>query len=65
MEKQMEKFSEKFGVLGTHLKNAQQSYSESDKLFEKAHDTLQGVLGAAPATQRWKMCKARLLFPLK
>jgi len=37
---------EKFGVLGTHLKNAQQSYSESDKLFEKAHDTLQGVLGA-------------------
>ena len=46
MEKQMEKFSEKFGVLGTHLKNAQQSYSESDKLFEKAHDTLQGVLGA-------------------
>jgi DNA recombination protein RmuC len=46
MEKQMEKFSEKFGVLGTHLKNAQQSYSESDRLFEKAHDTLEGVLGA-------------------
>ena len=46
MEKQMEKFSEKFGVLGTHLKNAQQSYGESDKLFEKAHDTLEGVLGA-------------------
>src|SRR5712692_4161556 len=46
MEIQMEKLSEKFGVLGTHLKNAQQSYSESDKLFEKAHDTLQGVLGA-------------------
>ena len=46
MEKQMEKFSEKFGILGTHLKNAQQSYSESDKLFEKAHDTLEGVLGA-------------------
>jgi DNA recombination protein RmuC len=45
MEKQMEKFSEKFGILGTHLKNAQQSYSESDKLFEKAHDTLEGVLG--------------------
>jgi DNA recombination protein RmuC len=46
MEKQMEKFSEKFGILGTHLKNAQQSYSESDKLFEKAHDTLEGVLCA-------------------
>jgi DNA recombination protein RmuC len=46
MEKQMEKFAEKFGTLGTHLKNAQQSYSESDKLFEKAHNTLEGVLNA-------------------
>jgi DNA recombination protein RmuC len=46
MEKQMEKFADKFGVLGTHLKNAQQSYSESDKLFEKAHNTLEGMLGA-------------------
>ena len=46
MEKQMEKFADKFGVLGTHLKNAQQSYSESDKLFEKANSTLEGMLGA-------------------
>src|ERR1700704_6285664 len=46
MEIQMEKFAEKFGVLGTHLKNAQQSYSESDKLFEKANNTLEGMLGA-------------------
>ena len=46
MEKQMEKFAEKFGTLGTHLKNAQQSYSESDKLFEKANNTLEGVLSA-------------------
>src|SRR6266699_2707658 len=36
MEKQMEKFADKFATLGTHLKNAQQSYSESDKLFERA-----------------------------
>jgi DNA recombination protein RmuC len=46
MEKQMERFADKFGVLGTHLKNAQQSYSESDKLFEKAQNTLEGMLGA-------------------
>src|SRR2546421_9615204 len=46
MEKQMEKFADKFGTLGTHLKNAQQSYSESDKLFEKAQNTLQTMLGA-------------------
>ncbi|HUC55319.1 MAG TPA: DNA recombination protein RmuC [Candidatus Cybelea sp.] len=46
MEKQMEKFADKFVTLGTHLKNAQQSYSESDKLFERAHNTLETVLGA-------------------
>jgi len=46
MEKQMEKFADKFGTLGTHLKNAQQSYGESDKLFEKAQNTLQTMLGA-------------------
>jgi len=46
MEKQLEKFADKFSTLGTHLKNAQQSYSESDKLFEKAHNTLETVLGA-------------------
>src|SRR6202040_1016174 len=46
MEKQMEKFAEKFGTLGTHLKNAQQSYSESDKLFERAQNTLETMLGA-------------------
>jgi DNA recombination protein RmuC len=45
MEIQMEKFAEKFGVLGTHLKNAQQSYSESDRLFERAQSTLEGMLG--------------------
>jgi DNA recombination protein RmuC len=46
MEKQMEKFADKFGTLGTHLKNAQQSYSESDKLFERAQNALETMLGA-------------------
>src|ERR1700704_1572363 len=46
MEKQMEKLADKFGTLGTHLKNAQQSYSESDKLFERAQNTLETILGA-------------------
>lgn len=44
MEKQLEKFADKFGTLGTHLKNAQQSYSESDTLFEKAQNTLETML---------------------
>jgi DNA recombination protein RmuC len=46
MEKQLEKFADKFGTLGTHLRNAQQSYSDSDKLFEKARSTLENMLGA-------------------
>ncbi len=46
MEKQMEKFADKFDTLGTHLKNAQQSYSDSEKLFERAHNTLETMLGA-------------------
>ncbi len=46
MEKQMEKFADKFATLGTHLKNAQQSYSESDKLFERAQNNLETMLGA-------------------
>ena len=45
MDIQMEKFADKFGILGTHLKNAQQSYGESDKLFERAQSTLEGMLG--------------------
>jgi DNA recombination protein RmuC len=46
VEKQVEKFADKFGTLGTHLKNAQQTYSDSDKLLEKAQSTLENMLGA-------------------
>jgi DNA recombination protein RmuC len=49
MKKQMETFTDVFEKLGTHLKNAQQTYNEADKRFEKAQDTLGGVLGQAPA----------------
>jgi DNA anti-recombination protein RmuC len=44
----MENFTDAFGKLGTHLKNAQQSYNEADKRFEKAQDTLGEMLGASP-----------------
>ncbi len=46
MEKQMNTFTEVFEKLGTHLKNAQQSYNESEKRLDKAQDTLVGLLGA-------------------
>jgi DNA recombination protein RmuC len=48
MKKQMETFTDVFEKLGNHLKNAQQSYAEADKRFEKAQDTLGGMLGQAP-----------------
>jgi DNA recombination protein RmuC len=48
MKKQMETFADVFEKLGNHLKNAQQSYAEADKRFEKAQDTLGGMLGQAP-----------------
>ena len=49
MKRQMETFADVFEKLGNHLKNAQQSYAEADKRFEKAQDTLGGMLGQAPA----------------
>ena len=48
MQKQMENFTEFFEKLGMHLKNAQQSYGEADKRFEKAQSTLEDMLGAGP-----------------
>jgi DNA recombination protein RmuC len=48
LQKQMENFTDAFGKLGTHLKNAQQSYNEADKRFEKAQDTVGEMLGASP-----------------
>jgi DNA recombination protein RmuC len=63
MEKQLEKFTDKFGTLGTHLKNAQQSYSESDKLFEKAQNTLQTMLGAGVPELPFEDPPATLLPP--
>lgn len=45
MQKQMENFADVFEKLGSHLKNAQQSYSEADKRFERVHKALEGMLG--------------------
>ncbi|PYT56479.1 MAG: hypothetical protein DMG46_17595 [Acidobacteria bacterium] len=63
MEKQMEKFADKFATLGTHLKNAQQSYSESDKLFERAQNTLETVLGAGVPELPFEDPPATLVLP--
>jgi DNA recombination protein RmuC len=46
MQKQMETFAEVFEKLGTHLKNAQQSYSEGERRLDRAQSSLDGMLKA-------------------
>ena len=51
LEKQLSTFGEVFEKLGTHLKNAQQSYGDADKRLERAQNTLGQMLeGAATDT---------------
>lgn len=45
LQNQLEKFLEPFAKIGTHLKNAQQSYAEAEKKFEKAENTLHLMAG--------------------
>jgi DNA recombination protein RmuC len=46
LQKQLENLADPFGKLGTHLKNAQQSYADAEKRLEKAESTLENMLGA-------------------
>lgn len=45
LHKQLETFTDVFEKLGTHLKNAQQSYGEANKRLEKTQNTLDGLIG--------------------
>jgi DNA recombination protein RmuC len=49
MQKHMDNLLQVFARLGTHLKNAQICYSESEKRLDKAQDTLDGMLGGSRA----------------
>lgn len=51
MRKQLDTFSESFDKIGTHLKNAQQAYTEADKRFDKASNTLDNLLSSGEAEQ--------------
>jgi DNA recombination protein RmuC len=51
LRKHMQNFSKPFDTLGTHLKNAQQSYTEADKRFEKATNTLENLLNSGDVRQ--------------
>jgi DNA recombination protein RmuC len=47
MQKQLETFSSVFEKLGTHLRNAQQSYGEADKRLERTQNTLENLVGTS------------------
>jgi DNA recombination protein RmuC len=49
LHKQMETFTDVFEKLGTHLKNAQQSYGEADKRLEKTQSALHGLIATSVA----------------
>lgn len=51
LRKHLENFSEPFDKIGTHLKNAQQCYTEADKRFEKASNTLENLLNSGEVHQ--------------
>jgi DNA recombination protein RmuC len=51
LRKHLENFTEPFGKLGTHLKNAQQCYAEADKRFEKASNTMDYLLNSGEGRQ--------------
>ncbi len=45
LQNQFDKFLDPFGRIGTHLRNAAQSYAEAEKRFEKAESTLTTMIG--------------------
>jgi len=49
LRKQLDTFTEYFEKIGTHLKNAHQSYAEADKRFDKASNTLDSLVSASGA----------------
>jgi DNA recombination protein RmuC len=49
LQKQLNRFTDVFEKLGTHLRNAEQSYQEADKRFQKADTTLSSMLGESNA----------------
>ncbi len=63
LQKQLGVFTGVFEKLGTHLKNAQQSYSESEKRLDQAQNTLGGLLGGDAAQPALETQQGELPLP--
>lgn len=49
LSKQLDNFSEIYDKLGTHLRNAQQSYTDADRKLDRARASLEELAQGAPA----------------
>ncbi|MGB2592811.1 MAG: DNA recombination protein RmuC [Candidatus Acidiferrum sp.] len=65
IQKHMENFTEVFEKLGTHLKNAQQSYGEADKKLEKAQSTMDSLISASAVDATIENGQATLALPVE
>jgi DNA recombination protein RmuC len=63
IQKNMATFTDVFEKLGTHLKNAQQSYGEADKRLEKTQNTLDSLIGTSAADASLENGQGTLALP--
>jgi DNA recombination protein RmuC len=63
IQKNMSTFTDVFEKLGTHLKNAQQSYGEADKRLEKTQNTLDSLVGTSAADASLENGQGTLALP--
>jgi DNA recombination protein RmuC len=63
IQKNMTTFTDVFEKLGTHLKNAQQSYGEADKRLEKTQNTLDSLVGTSAADASLENGQGALALP--
>ncbi len=63
LRKQLDTFEEYFEKIGTHLKNAQQSYAEADKRFGKASNTLDTLVTSSDGTPGIENGQGTLALP--
>jgi len=63
IQKNMSTFTDVFEKLGTHLKNAQQSYSDADKRLEKTQNTLDSLVGSSAADASIENGQGTLALP--
>ncbi|HKN73856.1 MAG TPA: DNA recombination protein RmuC [Candidatus Acidoferrum sp.] len=63
IQKNMTTFTDVFEKLGTHLKNAQQSYSDADKRLEKTQNALDSLVGSSAVDASLENGQGTLVLP--